>query len=198
MKLYGLLTPLALVAALLTGCAAPELPPNVTTTGPAGGAAYIDRIDFSYTRPTPADFAHLKLCVAQTVQNGEAVLHDSSGSFVGHTGTYYRADSHQIAGGGQVFKYVDDAAATAIVDGMTVAPASGGAISGNYVRYELKATTGSNSVGLVFYNLTQAQQSTGMLANDGFSPVGVWAGSRADAIYAAIAQVANNIKGCVQ
>lgn len=195
MKPTSLLPSLSLAA--LCGCAAPQLPSNVTTTSD-GDAVYVDRIDLSFARSAPADFGKLKLCIAQSVQNGDAVLHDAAHSFVGRHGSFYRAGQDQTVHGGDVFKYVDDAAATAIVDGMTVAPSDGVALSGNYVRYELKATTNGSTVGLLFYNLTQAQQNTGASANDGFARVGVWAGARAESIYAAIDQVRSGIRGCMQ
>jgi len=181
---------------LLAGCATVVLPPNVKTTSPGGGNPYMDQVDFSYTRSAPITFNQLKLCVAQTVQNNEVSLGDSSGSFVGaYTGNYYRSDRRQTVAGGQVFKYVDDPSATLIASGNTETQPNG--LVTDYVRFDVKASAQGNRVGLTFLNLARAQRNTGALSNDGFGPIVIAPGSRADTVYASLDQVAQNLKACV-
>ena len=190
--------PPAVLALALAGCATPTLPPNARTTT-AGGVTLVDQIDFSYAKPAPADFGQLKLCALQVVSNDAVTLQDSAGSFVGRfTGIYYQTDHRQTAGGGATLKYVDDQRRTLIANGTVIAPPGGGFLSPLAIRFELKASTSANQVGLVFYKLEQSQQRTGFLANTGFSPVGVWSGSRADAVYMKLQEQAEAIKSCMQ
>lgn len=191
-----------LAATLLLGaCATPvPLPPHVSTRSTEAGA-YLDRVDLSYASPSPQDFARLKLCVAETISNDSVGLKDAVGSFVGVTGTYYQAQNQQTAGGGSVFKYIDDASRTAIVSG-TVKAQSSILFTSEFVRYELKASTANSAqgaqVGLVFYAITRAQQSTGVLANDGFVPVGTIPGARPLEVVATLEAVAGRLRGCMK
>lgn len=191
-----------LAATLLLGaCATPvALPPHVSTRSTEAGA-YLDRIDLSYASPSPQDFARLKLCVAETISNDSVGLKDAVGSFVGVTGTYYQAQNQQTAGGGSVFKYIDDASRTAIVSG-TVKAQSSILFTSEFVRYELKASTANSAqgaqVGLVFYAITRAQQSTGVLANDGFVPVGTIPGARPLEVVATLEAVAGRLRSCMK
>lgn len=194
-----------LAATLLLGaCATPvALPPHVSTRSTEAGA-YLDRVDLSYASPSPPDFARLKLCVAETISNDSVGLKDAVGSFVGVTGTYYQAQNQQTAGGGSVFKYIDDASRTAIVSG-TVKAQSSILFTSEFVRYELKASTADSAqglqggqVGLVFYAITRAQQSTGVLANDGFVPVGTIPGARPLEVVATLEAVAGRLRSCMK
>lgn len=194
-----------LAATLLLGaCATPvALPPHVSTRSTEAGA-YLDRVDLSYASPSPPDFARLKLCVAETISNDSVGLKDAVGSFVGVTGTYYQAQNQQTAGGGSVFKYIDDASRTAIVSG-TVKAQSSILFTSEFVRYELKASTANGAqgapgpqVGLVFYAITRAQQSTGVLANDGFVPVGTIPGARPLEVVATLEAVAGRLRSCMK
>lgn len=191
-----------LAATLLLGaCATPvALPPHVSTRSTEAGA-YLDRVDLSYASPSPQDFARLKLCVAETISNDSVGLKDAVGSFVGVTGTYYQAQNQQTAGGGSVFKYIDDASRTAIVSG-TVKAQSSILFTSEFVRYELKASTANSAqgaqVGLVFYAITRAQQSTGLLANDGFVPVGTIPGARPLEVVATLEAVAGRLRSCMK
>ena len=194
-----LVSAIILTAMALAGCAGPtvQLPSNVTLTHGSRDEAYIDRVDFSYRSPARHDFSKLKLCVAENVSNGSVSLRDSAGSFVGAASrTYYQANNVQAVQGDGVFKLVDDPSSTLIATG-TVVSGESTAIVKDYVRFELKASTSGENVGLDFYAITRAQQNTGSLANDGFAPVGVWFGSRAPDIYASIQKVADKLKGCI-
>lgn len=188
-----------LVTVLGTGCAtAPiQMPPNVAVIQGAQGASYIDKATFKHTSKAPVPFAKVKLCVAENVANDAVTLRDSVGSFVGPaTKNYYQSNNTQTIGAGPVFKYVDDSQATLIANGTTVAN-DGGVMITDFVRYEAKAVASGNDVLLTFYAITRAQQNTGTLSNDGFSPVGIWPGSRAESVYRAIERVAARVQACM-
>lgn len=191
---------LLMPAALLMGCASQTpLPSNVTTRPAPYDNTYLATIDFSYRAANPPSFSRLKLCVAEHLSNSAVSLRDAAGSWVGPaTGTYYRQQNQQTAGGGGVFKYADDATSTVIVNGTIVSEPGGLVISKEFVRFELKSSVNDSRVGLVVSNIARAQQNTGALANDGFSPVGTWPGARADGVYASLQGLANKIKGCLQ
>lgn len=174
----------ALGLALAAGCATVSLPSNAIVQD-----QYLDRIDFS--SPAAVDFSRLKLCVAENVHNDSVTLQDNAGSFVGRaSGTFYAQSNTQTVQGGSVFKYADADTGTVIASGSTTAAIL---LTKDIVRYEAKATVAGT---LVFSHITRAQQSTGSLTNDGFGPVGVWAGARSEGVYAALEAVATKLKGC--
>lgn len=155
----------------------------------------IEKVDQSFQTATPASFPKLKLCVAENVTNRAVTLNDSAGSFVGATGRYYQFNNSQSVGGGSVFKYADDSLATLIATGTTSFNA---ALIGYVIRFDLKAAVDGNKVALVFSDISRAQQSTGFLRNDGFSPVAAVPGVRAPDVVAALEAVAAKIKSCLQ
>ena len=187
----------ALVAAL-TACATPgQLPDRVHTVTGSSGGTYIARVDFSYVPPQPRSFSQLKLCIAEHVHQQGAQLSDTAGSFVGAaTGTYYQVNRSQTVIGGPVFKYIDEGATTLVASGLTRTESSGGLVV-DLVRFDLKAATGPQGLTLVFSQIERAQQNTGGTANDGFGPVGTWAGARAPGVYTALEHLADRLKACL-
>ena len=187
------------LAGVFSGCASQvPLPNNVTVTSGSGGGSYLDRIDFSYTAQGSRDFSKIKLCVAENIANNDASLRDSAGSFVGaYTGTYYQTNHTQTVSGKDVFKYVDDKASTLVASGTTISVSQQLISVKDIVKFELKAAAAGSNVTLQFFNITRAQQDTGMVANDGFNPVGVWSGARSQDVYASLEAVANKVKACV-
>lgn len=182
----------------LAGCATVPMPSNVTTKPRSTGGDYINSIDFSYQSDAPASFNKLKLCVAENVSNGAVQLTDSSGSFVGPaTGHYYRVQNSQTVQGNGIFKYTDESLATLIANGTVDGGPVALGLTRNIIKYDLKASAKSSQVGLVFTNITGAQESTGSLANDGFNPVGTWPGAHPDQTYEALEGIANGIKACL-
>ena len=179
----------------LSGCAAIQLPKNASVVE-SGGGTYLSRIDFSYTAGTNRDFSQAKLCVAENVSNPDVVLRDSAGSFVGpYTKKYYQANNTQNIAGKGLFKYLDDANSVLIANG-TVSANTGFAIV-DIIKFEIKVSVSGNKVGLLFSNITRAQQNTGGAVNDGFSPVGVWPGARSEDIYSALEILAMKVKSCI-
>lgn len=82
-----------------------ELPPNVTTKSYGGGNNQaIDAIDYSFPIEKPIEFSRIKMCIASNLTNNEVQLSDNSGSFVGYSGTYYRAENKQTVQGGGIFR----------------------------------------------------------------------------------------------
>lgn len=192
---------LILIAAIssVAGCASQvQLPSNVSITPGSNSGLYMDKVDFSFNAMKPVPFDKIKLCVAENISNNAVSLNDTAGSFVGAaTGTYYQANNSQSVSGGEVFKYVDDKLATLIAKGTAVATSKSLAVTKDFIRFELKASSSDSNVGLIFSNITRAQQNTGSIANDGFNPVGVWSGARAPDVYATLESVASKIRNCV-
>lgn len=184
---------------ILVSCASKvPLPENVVTIQ-SGSAYYLDRIDFSNDNNySSAEFATLKLCVAEIIANEDVILKDAAGSWVGpYTGNYYRNDNKQVVSGRGIFKYVDDKSTTLIANG-TTSYSSGGLIPiKKFVKFNLKASSKATGYSIVFSNITRAQQSTGTLSNDGFNKVGVWSGADADGVYSQLQNVAKNIHACL-
>lgn len=188
-----------LIMVWLAGCAQPELPSNAITTEGARGARYLDRIDFSYVPSRTHDFSQLRLCVAQNVSNNNVTLHDVSGSWVGpYTGNYYRNDNYQqIAGTAGIFKLVDERNAMLIAVGTTSAIEPGFPMPmTDIIKYEVTVGLQGNEIKLLFTNITRAWQTTGTAVNDGFQPVGIWQGTRADNVYRGLEVIATRIRAC--
>lgn len=198
MNIWGKTVAILLVTGL-AGCATVPMPSNVTTTPGNASGDYINSIDFSYQSSTPASFNKLKLCVAESVSNRAVQLTDSSGSFVGPaSGHYYDVQHSQTVQGGGIFKYADASLATLIANGTVDGGSVALGLTRDIIKYDLKASAHGQQVGLVFTNITRAQQATGSVANNGFGPVGTWSGAHPKQAYAALQGVANGIKACLQ
>lgn len=188
-----------LIVFALAGCATVTMPQNVTTVPANGSQSYIGSVDFSYQSTAPSTFSQLKMCVAENVSNRSVQLHDASGSFVGAaSGKYYEANHSQTVQGGGIFKYSDPAMSTLIANGTADAGSVALGLTKDIIKYDLKASVRGSQVGLIFSNITRAQQSTGSVANDGFSPVGTWSGARPMQSYTTLEGIANQIKSCLQ
>lgn len=183
----------------LAGCATVPMPSNVTTMQGNPSGDYINSVDFSYQSNAPASFNKLKLCVAENVSNRAVQLIDSSGSFVGPaSGHYYNMQHSQTVQGGDIFKYADTSLATLIANGTVDGGPVALGLTSDVIKYDLKASAHGPKVGLVFMNITRAQQSTGSVANDGFNPIGTWSGAHPKQAYMALEGIANGIKACLQ
>ncbi|HEY5960210.1 MAG TPA: hypothetical protein VIV60_26840, partial [Polyangiaceae bacterium] len=162
-----------LAFANLMCCAGVPMPSNVTTTPGNAGGDYIKSIDFSYQSSPVASFDKLKLCVAENVSNRAVQLTDSSGSLVDSaSGQYHDVQHNQTVQGGDIFKYADASLATLIANGTIDSGPAAHGLTRDIIKYDLKASAHGQQVGLVFTNITRAQQSTGAAVNDGFTPVG--------------------------
>ena len=196
-KLYFLIL---CVVGTFSACATTtvQLPSNASLISGAFNASYIDKIDFSYEAQKSIEFSKLKLCIAENISNDDVTLTDSAGSFVGsYTGKYYRMENNKTVSGKDIFKYIDDGSSTVLVNGRTIANGEKLLTATDIVKFELKSMLSGNKVTLLFSKITRAQQDTGSLQNNGFSPVGVWVGSRAQGTYDALDQVSKKIKTCL-
>ena len=186
---------LALLVGSLVGCGTVPMPSNVSTRPGNESGDYINTVDFSYhSATTKVSFNKLKLCVAENVSNRSVQLIDASRSFVGPaTGRYYNLQNSQTVQGGDIFKYADPNLSTLLAIGTVDSP---GMVE-DIIKYDLKVSVNQAQVNLLFYNITRAQKSTGLLANDGFGPIGTWPGARTMQSYTALQGIANGIKLCL-
>lgn len=185
----------------MAGLAEPVvLPANVTTTKPdANNNSYINQIGFFYDFNENFPFGKLTVCVAENVSNKDVVLKDAANSFVGISGNYYNIEKSQVVSSEDVFKVVDKETSTLVASGTTSSLSNVGMITiKDFIKYDLKASYKEKSVALKFFNITRAQESTGSLSNDGFSPVGTWGGARPLEVYNSIEAVSQNIKACLE
>jgi hypothetical protein len=187
---------IALLAPATGYCAKWQVPSNVATTA---NGKHMESVDFSYSGDQPKDFKKLKMCIAENITNDAVSLQDSAGSFVGPaTGTYYHNTNSQTAQGGAVFKYVDDDSSALIASGTADGGSTAFGLTRDIVRFDLKAAIDDKVITLRFNNITRAQKNTGTLANDGFTPVGMWRGAGAQKVYASLEAIASKLKTCIQ
>ena len=175
-----------------------ELPSNVTTKlyGNTKNRV-IDKIDYSFSTAKPVDFARIKLCIAESVTNDEVRLADQAGSFVGSSGTYYRTHNNSTVQGGDIFKYVDEASKSLIARGSIRRRGGLGGLLGLAIRYDLEISASDAGVTMRMLHLEQAMENTGSARNDGFMPIGVWAGSMYKKNIVALDQQAVLIRSCI-
>lgn len=186
---------------IFVGCSSTpiQLPSNVKTIPSGmGQSTYIDKVDHSFIPSKTVTFSNLKICAASAFANDGITLKDNSGSFVGaYTGRYYQQNNKQQINGGDVFKLIDEQSNTFIATGnKKTRPQQGGLIV-DFIKYDAKVSLSNNHVQLQFQNIQAAQQSTGSSSNDGFRPVGTWAGARAPAAIETINNLAVSFKNCV-
>ena len=183
-------------ALLLCACATTwDAPDNVRIRG-GKDSGYLDVADFFYKPAQPVDFSKLKTCITENVTNRAVTLTDSANSFTGPfmAMRYNGGNSHTVPGG-DIFKMVDEAHATLFVSGNTGSHADA---SNDIAQFDLRACIANGGVTLKFINITSAQRFSGMVVNDGFTPVELGAGARARAAYEALQGVAERIKTCLQ
>ena len=196
---YFLALGVLVVSLFLFGCATTaELPSNAHIVEGSKGWRFLDKVDFSYTASKPYDFAALQLCVAQNVSNQGYTLTGDASTWRGPaTSTYYRNDRQQhVVGSTNIFKFVDERNATLVAVGTTSSTQGGLMPATDIIRYELVVKLEGNHIGLVFSNITRAWENTGAASNDGFEPVGVWQGTRADNVYRGLEAIAQHIRAC--
>ena len=188
---------LLMLVAFLTACvsATNNLPPNLETEAGAGGGQYIRHVYFDYTSNEPTGLELAKQCIAVNVDNRTQVITDSSSSWVGpYTKNYYQHGSTTAVAGGQVVESVSKTLNSIVASGNM--PYSIG-LTNDLLRFKLILSLGEKGARISFINIQRAQQSTGLLTNDGFSPVGVWLGSRYESAYEAIDKKASALAQCM-
>lgn len=158
------------VAGLLGGCASTTTVStalsgmnNLAYGTDSYGNQYVTHAHYVFDGVPPRGDS-LPLCVAQNVQNKSVTLADSSGSFLGASGTYYQIDKAREAGGGSVIKYVSDDRQSVLAQGsagyqflMPLGPID------ESVRFDLKAQAMPDRLVLGFSNLERAQLATGVV-----------------------------------
>ena len=193
MKIFSLL----MFSVLLAACASTpqNLPSNLETESGAGGGQYIRHVYFDYSSNEPAGLELAKQCIAINVDNRTQVITDSSRSWVGpYTKNYYQHGSTTAVAGGQVVESVSKTLNSIVASG-NMSYSIG--LTNDLLRFKLILSLGDKGARISFINIQRAQQSTGLLANDGFSPVGVWFGSRYEQAYSALEDKAGAIARCM-
>lgn len=186
----------------LVGCAQGpiQLPQNVKTIPMVGmqNQTQIDKIDESFKPNKDVTFEKIKLCSAQVFQNNSVTLNDNVGSFVGsYTGHFYEKSNNQTINPTNLFKYVDEKSNILIISGNTKTKAQQAGLITDIIQYDAKIEKDSNEIKFTFQNILKAQQSTGVVQNSGFGPIGTWSGARAPAVIESLDLLANKYKNCV-
>lgn len=191
------ITAVAMALYPATATAKVELPSNVTTKPYGGGKnQVVDAIDYSFSTEKPIEFSRIKMCIASNVTNNEVQLSDNAGSFVGASGTYYRTQNKQTVQGGGIFKYVDDASKSLVAQGSVNRQAGLGGIIGLSIRFDLEVSGEDNALKMRMLHIEQAMKNTGSSINDGYMPIGVWAGSMYKKNIQALNGFADQLKSC--
>ena len=185
-----------LTTVFLTACASTpsNLPANIELETGAYNASYIKHIYFDYPNERPLSFDKAQQCVALHVDNKPQIIKDSSRSWVGpYTGNYYRGGTSNVVGGGQIINSASSELKSIVASGNTKYSTG---LSSDIVQFKMIVTLNESSSRISFVNIERAQANTGLLENSGFSPVGVWTGSRYKQVYAELERLAGEITLC--
>jgi len=179
----------------LSGCAysrMPELGQYQAEYVSASSAELVEGVVF--TRPGKAD--DLPECIAATVSNQGETLSDSSGSFVGaYTGNYYNVQRSTNTAGGSVIEYASPDGRSVVASGLTRYNAN--ALVARSVRFKLSVKQGESGRIYRYGNLGQAQLNTGSVANNGYNPIGAWAGANPNLALDSLSRLTDNIERCL-
>lgn len=141
----------------------------------------------------PGDLA---ACVAATVSNQGETLSDSSGSFFGaYTGNYYSIGRSTQAGGGSVIEHAATDGNSVVASGSTRYSAS--ALVSRSVRFKLSVKQDEAGRTYRYGSLGQAQLNTGAAANNGYNPIGSWAGANPNLALESLSKLTDNIERCL-
>ncbi|CAH3512788.1 TPA: hypothetical protein RQ363_005360 [Klebsiella oxytoca] len=118
----------------------------------------------------------VKLCIARNITNNSIQLKDSSASFVGaYTGNYYNIEKSTVTQGGEVINTAASSSDVIISNGTVSYQYDAGLVMvERVVKFTMDITPAQSGVKYTFSNLQQAQTETGVVSNNGFSPIGVW------------------------
>ena len=192
MKTLGIL----LSILLLASCASTpsNLPSNIEVEKGAMNASYIKHVYFDYPSDRPISFEKARQCVALHIDNKPQIIKDSSRSWVGpYTGNYYRGGNTAVVGGGQVINTSSNELQSIVASGNTKYSTG---LTSDIVQFKMILSLNETGSRVSFVNIERAQKNTGMLENSGFSPVGVWTGSRYKQVYAELERLAAEINIC--
>ncbi|WP_392564601.1 hypothetical protein RHO13_03825 [Orbus wheelerorum] len=191
---------ISLISIAIVGCVAQGRDPKLASVT---GVTYktLNNSDYLNTYTVKANvlkpMQNVKACVLQYVDNQDVQLSDTSKSFVGaSSGNLYNVNSSYNSAGGDSVKYADKD--LLVVKGITQYrnPQSFIPIT-NYVRYTLSVKQKADGISYVFSNITQAQASTGYMANSGFTPIGDWDGANPAVILSTLKSEIKNIEDCL-
>lgn len=198
----------------LAGCVsmeAPVLPASFTTKDGAYNAQYIDKARFEFPAPNVESFTdRVARCGVSNLSIDSFIAKDTSKSWVGPaTGRLYQSGNRSTVAGGEVLKYSSEAEGVVILAGreqygennMGVIGVLGDPTGDTFKKqldFDIEIAKSGATYSMVFSNMKRAQQSTGSLENNGFTPIGVWKGSQADEIVPIIERTASTLNDCIQ
>ena len=200
--------------ALFAGSAlaqAPQLPSNFTTTTGTYDAQYVDMAKFEYSAPAADDFKDKAArCGISNLSVDSFVAKDASQSWIGPaTGRLYNDGTNTVFEGSDVLRYVSDTQDVVILKGREkfgknkmgliglVSDPSGESFK-SQLDFIVELAKSGDVYSITFSEIKRADQSTGYIENSGFSPIGVWKGSRAEEIVPVIESVAEKLNACMQ
>lgn len=160
-----------------------------------GGNQYLHE----YVLMLPQTGGDLPYCMAASISNKTVSLQDASNSFVGQaTGAYHDIKSVRADAGGEVVKAVAADKSSVAAQGRTEYQFASGLVTiTRYVQFDVGAERTGQGTRMTFTNLKQAQASTGVLANDGFSTIGAWEGTNPDLVLASLDAIGAKVGKCL-
>lgn len=193
--MYKLIMPCIAIGTLL-GCAGqarmPALSGYEADYAPYASSEAVEAVQFR----KPGQPGDLAACVAATVSNQGETLSDSSGSFFGaYTGNYYNIERSTQAGGGSVIEYAAPDGNSVVASGSTRYSAS--ALVSRSVRFKLSVKQDEAGRTYRYGGLGQAQLNTGAAANNGYNPIGSWAGANPNLALESLSRLTDNIERCL-
>ncbi|MCF6672313.1 hypothetical protein [Raoultella ornithinolytica] len=141
----------------------------------------------------------VKLCIARNVTNNGIQLNDSSASFVGaYTGNYYNIKKSTTTQGGDVINSAASSSDIIVANGTTSYQYDAGLIMvERVVKFTMDITQSQSGIKYTFSNLQQAQKDTGVVSNNGFSPIGVWKAAGGYQAINALDNITSEIDKCM-
>lgn len=185
----------AVLGVLLAGCSTarmPELSQYQAEFAPFASAESVSAVTFR----RPGTVGNLPQCIAEVVSNQGETLSDSAGSFFGaYTGNYYVSHNASQATGGNVIEYVASDRGSVVASGSVRYQVN--ALVARSVRFKLSAKQGETGRIYRFGSLQQAQLDSGVAANNGYNPLGSWAGANPDLAVKSLSHLVDQIDGCL-
>lgn len=205
---------LASCALLVSSCVStqvPIMPDNYVLVSGRHDADYVAKVLFEFPAPSVDDFTDRAIrCGLSNLTVRGFVATDAASTWVGPaTGTVYSSGTRRLVEGGDVVQRVSVEENRVTLKGREAYKSFDFGIVGaiadptgesykSQLGFSVDIVLTGDTYQMVFMDLMRAQQSTGYLENNGFSPIGVWEGSRADEIVPVIEAVASRLNNCIQ
>lgn len=184
-----------ILGALLAGCSTvrmPELSQYQAEFAPYASSESVSAVTFRRS----GTVGNLPQCIAEVVSNQGETLSDSAGSFFGtYTGNYYVSKNSSQSTGGNVIEYVSSDKGSVIASGSVRYQVN--ALVARSVRFKLSAKQGEAGRIYRFGSLQQAQLDSGVASNNGYNPIGSWAGANPDLAVKSLNYLVDQIDGCL-